>query len=92
LKNQKTPFEKSKDPSFEKSKHNNININNININNINKKEIIKNISLEKMQEYKNNELTNTLYKIFMLDNFKQSIDIEKFKEFYQYFIEECSYK
>jgi hypothetical protein len=28
----------------------------------------------------------------MLDNFKQSIDIEKFKEIYQYFIEENSHK
>ena len=59
---------------------------------INKIEIIKNISLEEMLEHKNNDLTKVLYKIFMLDNFKQSVDIEKFKELYQYFIEESSHK
>ena len=72
-----------------KVKENNTSNKNTNIN---KKEIIKNISLEEMLEYKNNELTKTLYKIFILDNFKQSVDLEKFKDFYDYILEECSHK
>ena len=68
-----------------KVKENNTSNKNTNIN---KKEIIKNISLEEMLEYKNNELTKTLYKIFILDNFKQSVDLEKFKDFYDYILEE----
>jgi hypothetical protein len=54
--------------------------------------VIKNITLIEVQEYKNNSLSNNLFNIISLTNFKQNIDIEKFKDIYQYILEESSHK
>jgi hypothetical protein len=43
---------------------------------------IKDITLEKVKEYKNNKVILLLFEIVMLDNVKQSFDIKSFINLY----------
>jgi len=59
------------------------------IENISNNKIIKDISLEKIQEFKNNNVIEKLFKIIMLDNVKQSFDIKSFISLYESIIEKA---